>query len=134
MDPTFVRIMWLPFCRRRTQPALIRAVQACLPEMTGSSGNGDVDLDRADGEWQSLLGADLEALDDRLADVGQGLLLGLALAHAPRDRRAFRDDHARLVALERDGQLHGDPAGLQDTRPTGRGRFGRAGGLLAVLE
>jgi len=81
---------------------------ARIPSLaTGRSGNGDVDLDRSNGEWQSLLGPNLEASDDRLADVRERLLLRLSLTHTPRDRRAFGNDHAALVAFEGHGELHG---------------------------
>jgi hypothetical protein len=72
-----------------------------------SSGNGDVHLDRSDGERESLLGPNLETGDDRLANVRESLLLRLSLTHAPRNSRAFGDDHAALVAFEGHRQLHG---------------------------
>src|SRR5947207_3315884 len=59
--------MWLPVCRRNTHPSRSKARRASRPLATGRSGNGDVDLDRADGERQSLLRPDLKAGDDRLA-------------------------------------------------------------------
>src|SRR5205823_9121310 len=105
--PAFVRIMWLPVWRRNTQPSRSKARRASRPLATGRSGNGDVDLDRSDGERQSLLGPHLEAGDDRLANVRERLLFRLSLAHAPRDRRAFRDDHSALIAFEGHGELHG---------------------------
>ena len=46
MDPCFVRIMWLPLWRRKVHPARFGAARSrTLPERTGNSGSGDVDLE-----------------------------------------------------------------------------------------
>ena len=50
------------------------------PLTTGRSDNGDVHLDRSGGEGKSLLGPNLEARDDRLADVRERFLPGAASA------------------------------------------------------
>ncbi len=106
MEPAFVRTMWLPVWRRKIQPSRSRARRASRPLTTGSSGNGDVHLDRSDGERQSLLGPNLQAGNDRLANVREGLFLGVPLTHAPGDGWAFGNDHTALIALEGHRQLH----------------------------
>src|SRR5205814_2621670 len=117
---------WLPVCRWNTHPSRSKARRASRPLATGRSGSGDVDLDRSNGEWQSLLGPNLEASDDRLADVRERLLLRLSLTHTPRDRRAFGNDHAALVAFEGHGELrqvgeHPSYSGRSRSSPTSRG-------------
>lgn len=47
-----------------------------------------------------------ETRSDGLADVIQGLGLRASLGDAARNRRAFRNEHAGLVGLQRHEQLH----------------------------
>lgn len=91
----------------RSSLRIRRARRASRPETTGSSGNGE--LDGPYGERRALLGAHLEAADDRFVDVGDRFLLAPTLTHAARDRGAFGDHHPGLVALERHGQPHVHP-------------------------
>src|SRR5438445_1188375 len=105
MEPAFMRTMWLPVWRRKTHPSRSNAQRASRPLTTGSSGNGDVHLDRADGERQFLLGPNLQARDDRLANVREGLLIRV-LSASPSHRFSAPQrsgvPSARHVVLSRD--------------------------------
>jgi hypothetical protein len=106
MEPALVKIMWLPFRRRMIQPLRSKARHASDPETRGSSANRDVQFDSPQGQGQPLLGTNLEAADDRLADVGERLLFSGALAHAAGNGWALGHDHSGFVSLQRDRQFH----------------------------
>jgi len=52
------------------------------------------------GKRHAALCPDLEALSDRIADIVERLLLRVALAYAPRNRRTLHNVDAVLVALD----------------------------------